>query len=657
MPIKTSNTHHFDMNYRAIIVALSLSIFVVVEGIAANPVDKSIGSVDSTNTSFSDKTKNTVEGIKYLGGKLLLDRYVEITGALKTDSFQELVGVSTPSYTLVSNHANLWLNNTAKAICVRYDNGASSCFATAAAASPGGSDTYVQYNKAGSFFGDSAFKWDYTNKLLTVTSPNSEGLNVLSGGSGNYATMAVGRTAAEARIAIAAGIHQFSVGAVAGDGVVRVDDSTKLLWLGAGGTSVVKISSDNVIAASSMTVSYTVTASSFSGNGVGLSALNASNITSGSLSDARLSSNVRLLASTQVVTAGETHTSSVTFSTSTRLSALTSTILATDSTGVIISTTISSSGINNQSTLQTGATFYVSSGTAINFNSSTATITTKLLAGNVNPDANQINNKASIEIVNDNDTRYLGYRQSTYGSSLTVQGQNVMHFYRANGTLASPTAVKNGDLLASFGFRGNDGTSAQESDSAIAFEEYVNQDWDGSNHGTRFELQLIPNGSTTRSTIIVASGTGASFPQGIVGVTDASNADAGDYGQYISTSAAATNAPASGTYGDLVSTSIPAGDWNINIGVYYLRNGSTWSAANAGLSTTSGNSATGLNRPDTETVHFWSSSASVPAADTLYIANIRVSISVATTYYLKMASTYTGGPPTAQGYMTARRIR
>lgn len=33
---------------------------------------------------------------------------------------------------------------------------------------PGGSDTYVQYNKSGAFFGDSNFTWNYTDQFLTI---------------------------------------------------------------------------------------------------------------------------------------------------------------------------------------------------------------------------------------------------------------------------------------------------------------------------------------------------------------------------------------------------------------------------------------------------------------------------------------------------------
>ncbi|MGC9314333.1 MAG: hypothetical protein ACP5G4_01760, partial [bacterium] len=61
-----------------------------------------------------------------------------------------------------------------------------------ASASPAGSDTYVQYNSGGSFGGESAFAWDYTNNRLNINNPSytSNALNVY--GSDNRAVRILG---------------------------------------------------------------------------------------------------------------------------------------------------------------------------------------------------------------------------------------------------------------------------------------------------------------------------------------------------------------------------------------------------------------------------------------------------------------------------------
>lgn len=67
--------------------------------------------------------------IKDLAGRLLLDSYVEATKGIQTNRYIEFVGISTPTATLSSNHAQLWLNNGSKQLCTRFDDGSSACLA------------------------------------------------------------------------------------------------------------------------------------------------------------------------------------------------------------------------------------------------------------------------------------------------------------------------------------------------------------------------------------------------------------------------------------------------------------------------------------------------------------------------------------------------
>lgn len=67
----------------------------------------------------------------------------------------------------------------------------------------------------------------------------------------------------------------------------------------------------------------------------------------------------------------------------------------------------------------------------------------------------------------------------------------------ARGTLASPTASQNGDLLSSFSARGY-GTTAFASTSAGRYGIYASENWTDSAQGTSIQLETTANGTTTR---------------------------------------------------------------------------------------------------------------------------------------------------------------
>ncbi len=75
---------------------------------------------------------------------------------------------------------------------------------------------------------------------------NQDTLSALSGGSGNFAGVSVGRAASEARFFVPSAGGQFLAGAAAGDAGFRVDDSAKKVLIGAGATETVTITSSAV---------------------------------------------------------------------------------------------------------------------------------------------------------------------------------------------------------------------------------------------------------------------------------------------------------------------------------------------------------------------------------------------------------------------------
>lgn len=159
---------------------------------------------------------------------------------------------------------------------------------------------------------------------------------------------------------------------------------------------------------------------------------------------------------------------------------------------------------------------------------------------------------------------------------------------------------------------------------------------------------------TGSQTSIVASRTSASVA--IRGTTTNNNASTGFVGEYIeSVVSTATNFPTSAQYGDLTSISLTAGDWDVSINGQCNLNGAVYTGDNQlGISTTSGNSSTGLVSgnnvanplPPTATAE---SGGSIPS--------YRISLSTTTTVYYKYYAEYTGGPPKARGRISARRVR
>jgi hypothetical protein len=86
------------------------------------------------------------------------------------------------------------------------------------------------------------------------------------------------------------------------------------------------------------------------------------------------------------------------------------------------------------------------------------------------------------------------FRMLGYGGNLGY-GNNI-HFERADGTEATPTAVPDVCYLLSIGFRGYNGT--QMSSSKAAFQVITTEAWSGTNNGCKFRFELTANGSTTR---------------------------------------------------------------------------------------------------------------------------------------------------------------
>lgn len=144
---------------------------------------------------------------------------------------------------------------------------------------------------------------------------------------------------------------------------------------------------------------------------------------------------------------------------------------------------------------------------------------------------------------------------------------------------------------------------------------------------------------------------------GIQGVTTNSSAATGLIGEYVeSLIVTPTNIPgATGAYGDGTSISLTAGDWDVSAVVASYLNGSTMTTSFwFGISTTSGNSATGL----TEGINYINQN--IPSVTTSRggsLAPYRILLSGTTTVYLKLFANYSLGNPQFTARLSARRMR
>lgn len=144
------------------------------------------------------------------------------------------------------------------------------------------------------------------------------------------------------------------------------------------------------------------------------------------------------------------------------------------------------------------------------------------------------------------------------------------------------------------------------------------------------------------------------YATGVVGTTTTDNAAAGNVGEYIESIVASfANTPVSGSAGDITSISLTSGDWDVMVVAEVTANGATWSRADIGIGTSSGNvSPIG----DTRQQQSWTNSSTVPTQVT-GTSFYRAQVSGTVPYYLKIVSTYSAGQPQARGKICARRRR
>lgn len=169
-------------------------------------------------------------------------------------------------------------------------------------------------------------------------------------------------------------------------------------------------------------------------------------------------------------------------------------------------------------------------------------------------------------------------------------------------------------------------------------------------------LTLQPANGSNPGLITTASQTLAGvkfFSSGLLGVTDASNATAGNIGEAVRAAVAAgSNLPlTTATAANVTSISLTAGDWDVS-GMICFTGTPTGTVYNMGLSTTSATLSTfGDNAYQTPT------SPNAVADNCMTIPAWRLNVNTTTTVYLVARATFSVGSVGAYGRISARRVR
>jgi hypothetical protein len=141
---------------------------------------------------------------------------------------------------------------------------------------------------------------------------------------------------------------------------------------------------------------------------------------------------------------------------------------------------------------------------------------------------------------------------------------------------------------------------------------------------------------------------------GVKGITDGSSATAGYVGEYVESVQTSGETTVTNQYKDLTSLVLTPGDWDLVMSAQADNASAAGIYGIIGISTTSGNSSSGLTIGDNAFETNIVQGASSTSIGGLSVFR-RINITTSTTYYAKIFST--GGTARYKGKLFARRVR
>ena len=157
---------------------------------------------------------------------------------------------------------------------------------------------------------------------------------------------------------------------------------------------------------------------------------------------------------------------------------------------------------------------------------------------------------------------------------------------------------------------------------------------------------------TFTGTVTIPTGAAIATPN-ISGVTTASNAAAGQVGEWITASQLTAQSLTSATALNLSSISLTAGDWDVDGDVFYQASGLVVSNFVCGVNLTS----LAIPAVGTPGRAQMVGAANAFVQSSFSTGRLRVNVSTTTTVYLVVSATFGSGTCTAQGTIQARRMR
>lgn len=174
----------------------------------------------------------------------------------------------------------------------------------------------------------------------------------------------------------------------------------------------------------------------------------------------------------------------------------------------------------------------------------------------------------------------------------------------------------------------------------------------------RSRVLIFPTGSVSNSSgthTITFTASTTTLSSSVQGTSTNNNATTGWLGEYVESVVGTTAFPATGTWGDLTTISLTAGDWDITAVLNTEKQSGTITTMDVGVSTVTGNNGVTLVTGS----NFFTIPTPTASTDMGFtMPSFRQSLGASTPIYFKFRTSSTATLPNAKGArLSARRVR